>query len=182
MATPNDNDIIRPGSKVHVDFTVSDEEHATVQTDRSSFEVVVGFGQLLPQIEHTLLGMREGEKRTLVLAPHEAFGERDQAKVVEFDREEFPPDVVAGDHFEAEQENGAIVVLRVVEVLPDGVLIDLNHPLAGQSVFLTLAVTNVRPATQLELDSASSAAKRSAAEKLDALLPPERLLRGRNER
>jgi len=182
MDIPQEDEIVKPGSKVQVDFTLADAEHASIQTDKSSFDVVVGFGQLLPQIEATLMGLRIGESRTLELKAHEAFGERDPGKIVEFDRDEFPEDVAAGDHFEAEQEGGSIIVLRVMEVLPDGVVIDLNHPLAGQSVFLTFTVREVRPATQLELDATSMQEKQTEVSKLDALLSPQSLLRGRNER
>jgi len=182
MDIPQEDEIVKPGSKVQVDFTLADAEHASIQTDKSSFDVVVGFGQLLPQIEATLMGLRIGESRTLELKAHEAFGERDPGKIVEFDRDEFPEDVAAGDHFEAEQEGGSIIVLRVMEVLPDGVVIDLNHPLAGQSVFLTFTVREVRPATQIELDATSIQEKQTEVSKLDALLSPQSLLRGRNER
>ena len=182
MDIPNGNEIVKPGSRIQVDFTLADAEHASVQTDKSSFEVVVGLGQLLPQIEATLMGLRIGESSTLELKALEAFGERDPGKIIEFDREEFPEDVAAGDHFEAEQEGGTLIVLRVMEVLPDGVVIDLNHPLAGQSIFLTFKVRDVRPATQLELDALSSQEKHTEVSKLDALLSPQSLLRGRNGR
>ena len=182
MDIPQENEIVKPGSKVQVDFTLADAEHASIQTDKNSFDVVAGLGQLLPQIEATLMGLRIGESRTLELKAHEAFGERDPGKIVEFDRDEFPEDVAAGDHFEAEQEGGSIIVLRVMEVLPDGVVIDLNHPLAGQSVFLTFTVREVRPATQIELDATSIQEKQTEVSKLDALLSPQSLLRGRNGR
>ena len=182
MDIPQEDEIVKPGSKVQVDFTLADAEHASIQTDKNSFDVVAGLGQLLPQIEATLMGLRIGESRTLELKAHEAFGERDPGKIVEFDRDEFPEDVAAGDHFEAEQEGGSIIVLRVMEVLPDGVVIDLNHPLAGQSVFLTFTVREVRPATQIELDATSIQEKQTEVSKLDALLSPQSLLRGRNER
>ncbi len=178
----NEHSIVEAGCKIRVDFSLADEEHATVQTDKTSFDVVIGFGQLLPQIEAALMGARLGETKKLELKPKQAFGERDPQKIVEFDRDEFPKDVAAGDHFEAEQEDGGIIVLRVMEVLPDGVVIDLNHPLAGQSVFLALTVADIRPASQEELDAAKSQRKDAEVARLGNLLSPESLLRGRTER
>jgi FKBP-type peptidyl-prolyl cis-trans isomerase SlyD len=177
-----EHSIVEAGCKIRIDFTLLDEEHATVQTDKASFEVVMGFGQLLPKIEAVLMGARMGETRTVKLKPREAFGDRDPAKIVEFDRDEFPEDVAPGDHFEAEQEDGGIVVLRVMEVLSDGVVIDLNHPLAGQSVSLALTVMDIRPASQDELETAQSQRKEAEGGRLSNLLAPESLLRGRTER
>ena len=182
MDTPNSYDLVRPGSKIRVDFALSDEEGVVAQTDKNAFDVVIGFGQLLPKIETLLLGARKGETKVLQLNAAEAFGERDPSKIVEFDRDEFPKDVTAGDHFEAEQEAGAILVLRVVEVLDDAVVVDLNHPLAGQNVSLSLTVVELRPATQSELEIAKSQKNRTPTGGLDILLAPESLLRGRKQR
>jgi len=182
MDALDNNDIVKSGSKIRVDFALSDEDGVVVQADKRSFEVIIGFGQLLPQIESVLTGARSGETRELRLKAHEAFGERDPEKIIEFDREEFPEDVAPGDHFEAEQTDGTILVLAVIEVLKDAVVVDLNHPLAGQNVSLHLTVVELRPANQSELDEAKSERNRSKRTVLDILLPPESLLRGRSER
>jgi len=182
MEMPVESELVEPGSKIRVEFALEDENGSGVQADKDSFDVIVGFGQLLARIETALLGMRLGETVTLTLAAEEAFGKRDPCKIIEFDRDEFPPDVVAGDHFEAEQQDGTILVLRILEVLQDGVVVDLNHPLAGQKVHLALTVRQVRPATKSELDAMLASEKRTATFELDALLPPQSLLRGRTER
>ena len=53
---------------------------------------------------------------------------------VEVLRSEFPEDVAAGDCYEAEDEDGRPVLLQVLEVTDEGVLVDSNHPLAGQTL------------------------------------------------
>jgi len=182
MDTEDNHKLVTPGSKIRVDFVVADEAGIVVQTDKNAFEVVIGFRQLLPQIEGVLIGARIGQTKTVKLQSREAFGERDPAKIIEFDRDEFPADVAAGDHFEAEQEDGTILVLSVMEVLHDAVVVDLNHPLAGQCVSLRLTVAESLPATEAELEEAKSLQNADRADELGALLSPERLLRGQQRR
>ena len=182
MDTEDNHTLVTPGSKIRVEFVVADEAGIVVQTDKNAFDVVIGFRQLLPQIEGILIGARIGQTKSVRLQAREAFGERDPAKIIEFDRDEFPSDVAAGDHFEAEQEDGTILVLRVMEVLDDAVVVDLNHPLAGQCISLRLTVAESQPATQAELDEAKSQQKEVGSGELSALLAPERLLRGQQRR
>jgi FKBP-type peptidyl-prolyl cis-trans isomerase 2 len=167
------------GKLVQVDFILRDAEGLNVQADQSSFSVVIGSGQLLPRIEGALIGLGVGDRATLKLQPNEAFGQRDAAKVIEFDRDEFPSDVVAGDHFEAEQDGGAVVVLRIVEVQPEFVKVDLNHPLAGQLVELEFFVRGIRQADKQELFDAQAPAKTPDDSPSIGLMPVGRLLRGR---
>jgi FKBP-type peptidyl-prolyl cis-trans isomerase SlyD len=167
------------GKLIQVDFILRDAEGQSVQADQSSFSVIIGSGQLLPRIEGALIGLSVGDRATLKLQPKEAFGERDAAKVIEFDRDEFPSDVVAGDHFEAEQDGGAVVVLRIVEVEPDFVKVDLNHPLAGQRVELEFVVKGIRQADEQELADAQVRAKTPSEHTSNGLMPVGRLLRGR---
>ena len=179
---PDDVGLVAPGSAVEVTFTLRDEEGSLVQTDQDSFNVIIGSRRLLPQIETGLLGLHVGEHRTIRLKPNEAFGHRDAAKVIEFDRDEFPSDVRQGDHFEAEEENGGVLVLRILDVQADHVRVDLNHPLAGQTSEFELLVTSIRRATEQELEAATAPEKSQTSKERDALLPVGRLLQGRNQR
>lgn len=174
--------LVAPGKAVEVTFTLRDEEGCLVQTDQDSFDVVIGARRLLPQIESGLLGLQVGEQRTIRLKPNEAFGRRDADKVIDFDRDEFPSDVKQGDHFEAEDENGGVLVLRILDVQADHVKVDLNHPLAGQTIEFDFLVTNIRQPTERELEAATMAEKSHASAEPNALLPVGSLLRGRNRR
>ncbi len=170
---------VTKGKLVKVDFILRDVEGQSVQGDQSSFTTVIGSGQLLPRIERALIGLGVGDRATLKLQPKEAFGERDAAKLIEFDRDEFPPDVVAGDHFEAEQDGGAVVVLRIVEVQPEFVKVDLNHLWPASSIELEFFVRSIRQADKQELEDTQAQAKTPYDPKDGGLMPAGRLLRGR---
>ena len=123
------------------------------------------------------MGLAAGGERETRLDPQDAFGERDPEAIIEVERSEFPDDVAAGDEFEAEHlEENAAIPLRVVEVRDDAVVVDTNHPLAGQRIILKWRVLSVRPATEQELEEAVARLSDPAPVE-GPLLPVERLLR-----
>jgi FKBP-type peptidyl-prolyl cis-trans isomerase 2 len=152
-----------------------------VLSDTAPLECVFGYGALLPALEEKLAGLREGERRSVWLKPDEAFGPRDPEDVLEVDRADFPEDVAPGDAFEAEGEDGRRVLLQVLDVSEELVVLDGNHPLAGQRVCFEVEVLELRPASESEL-SAAEARLAAAEEPQEPLIPAESLLRGVSRR
>jgi FKBP-type peptidyl-prolyl cis-trans isomerase SlyD len=162
-------------------YQVFDEEDALIETDESELRVLIGYGVLFPELEDQLEGLPEGATRTVLLKPEHAFGLRNPEAQVEVDRADFPEDVAAGDCYEAEDEEGRPVLLQVLDVSEEGVLVDSNHPLAGQTLRFEVLAQEVRPATETELQAAEQrlAAQQSEPEQL---ITPQSLLRGPSRR
>ncbi len=175
---------VGPDTLVRIGYRVFDAEGELV--DESSLDAVFGYGELLPAVEQAIQGLHEGDERSLELEPQQAYGDRDPRAIIEVDRDDFPPDVAQGDRFEAESASGGVVLLHVLEVLEDAVVLDTNHPLAGQKVRIDLQIVGVRPATATELERAVQRLERhqsgdeSPAE--PGLVPPGRLLQGPSRR
>jgi FKBP-type peptidyl-prolyl cis-trans isomerase SlyD len=162
-------------------FDVFDADGEPLQDGSATQTAVFGYGTLLEAVESRLEGLRQGDRRTVELSPEQAFGRRDPKAVLEVDRSDFPPDVAPGDRYDAEGEDGRPVLLRVLDVTDDAVILDTNHPLAGQRLRLEIEVQEVRPATAEELEEAEARlmaepdiGEESAASRL---IPPESLLR-----
>lgn len=175
---------VGPDTFVGLEYAVFDADGDAVAGGPNQLEFVFGRGQLLPALERALDGLSTGDRRSVTLQARDAYGRRDPRAVLEVDRTEFPEEVAPGDRFEVENERGAVLVLQVLDVGPETVHLDLNHPLAGQDIRIELAVTNVRPATAAELDAADRALEEaetppsaSIREPLP-LIPLESLLRG----
>jgi FKBP-type peptidyl-prolyl cis-trans isomerase SlyD len=117
----------------------------------------------------------------VLLRPEQAFGLRNPEAQVEVDRADFPEDVAAGDCYEAEDEEGRPVLLQVLDVSDEGVLVDSNHPLAGQTLRFEVEAREVRPATEEELEQAE-ARLLTEEEEPEPLITPESLLRGPSRR
>jgi FKBP-type peptidyl-prolyl cis-trans isomerase SlyD len=177
---------VGPEMWVRLRVIIRDAEGEAVQDEPAETSFVFGFGGTLPALEAGLEGLPQGAKKSIHLKPEDAFGERDPKAVLEVLRDEFPEDVAEGDVFDADEDEGdgpagMPVLLRVLEVTPDTVILDRNHPLAGQKVRFDVEVVEVRPAEQSEISAAESALFDHDDPK-EALIPAASLLRGGSRR
>lgn len=112
-----------------------------------------GVGMIVPGLEDGLSGKRQGERAKVVVAPEDGYGERDPRGIQKVSRDTFPPDasLEAGLEFEAEGPDGDPILATIVSIEGDQVTIDLNHPLAGQTLHFEVEIGEVRDATAEEL-------------------------------
>jgi FKBP-type peptidyl-prolyl cis-trans isomerase SlyD len=170
-----------PGVWTRLRYRVFDAEGEALEAEAVETGCVFGYGVLLPALERALEGKTAGARCSVALNPKDAFGKRDPARCLEVERTEFPPDVAPGDRFDAEQDDGTPLVLQVLEVSENAVVLDLNHPLAGQRVRFEVQVLEARPATREELDLAEAALldppEEASGGPPEPLIHPARLLR-----
>jgi FKBP-type peptidyl-prolyl cis-trans isomerase SlyD len=87
------------------------------------------------------------------LAPAEAYGEHDATKIDTLPRSAFArvPNLAVGMRLEGQDANGRTLTVRVMEIREDTVVIDANHPLAGETLTFAIEVLAIREATADEL-------------------------------
>jgi FKBP-type peptidyl-prolyl cis-trans isomerase SlyD len=138
-------------------YRVFDAEGEALEADAVETGCVFGYGALLPALEAALQGKTAGARCSVELAPKDTFGMRDPTRTLEVLRDEFPPNVAPGDRFDGEGSDGTPLLLQVLEVTESSVILDLNHPLAGQRVRFEIEVLEARPASNEELTLAEAA-------------------------
>lgn len=123
------------------------------QTDEPISYLHGGYDNIFPTVEEQLQGKQVGDALTVILEPDFAFGEYDAELVRVEDKDRFPvPDVAVGMQFEGESDDGEEMLLyTVTEITEDSVVVDGNHPLAGQTLKFSCTVTEVRPASAEEI-------------------------------
>ncbi len=99
--------------------------------------------------------MREGEQAAFSIAAEEAYGQRKDDNLVSLPKGLFPTDVKLekGLCLYARAGGGQSYPITVKEVKAEMVVVDLNHPLAGERLFFEVNVRGVRPAGNHELFS-----------------------------
>ncbi|MDO9278535.1 MAG: peptidylprolyl isomerase [Polaromonas sp.] len=143
---------IEKNSAVTLRFKVTDSLGKVVE--ESSEPMVYlhgGYGSTLPKIEEALDGQESGFKTTLALSAADAFGERDEGLVQTIPKTQFPPGVKVGGQLEGHGDDGRTHVFTVIKIKGDTVLLDGNHPLAGKDLNFSLAVMDVRAASEEEI-------------------------------
>lgn len=146
---------IGPGQFVEIHYVLRDARGNLLEDTRTEGPrgFVYGMGAVVPGLEAALDGASRGDVLNVTVGPEEGYGTRDPTDVFEVDRSEFPnPDAVTvGTEFVAEGSDGTEITMRVVEVHPNHVVVDANHPLAGETLNFQVRVVSVRPATAAEM-------------------------------
>ena len=135
------------------------EKHLEEQTsDLRPFEFITGFGISLDRFEEEVSGLEKGEHFDFTLKPEEAFGDYVPEGKHKLDRSVF----MINGHFDHEHiyidavvplqnEDGNRFYGRIVEIGEEKVKVDLNHPLAGESLHFEGKVLENREATNEEI-------------------------------
>jgi FKBP-type peptidyl-prolyl cis-trans isomerase SlyD len=110
-----------------------------------------GYGNTLPGIEKALEGQEAGFTATLTLVPEDAFGERDESLATSMPKRDFPAGVKVGGQLQGSNEQGEQQVFNVMKIKGDTVLLDGNHPLAGQTLLFAVRVLEVKAASAEEV-------------------------------
>jgi len=112
-----------------------------------------GAGQIIEGLEEPLRQMNVGETRQVVVPPERAYGVREADLVQKVPRDRLPvDDVKVGDQFQTGPDRQAPVV-TVVAIEGDEVLLDANHPLAGEELHFEVELVALRTATPAELQA-----------------------------
>lgn len=111
-----------------------------------------GHQNIIVGLESALQGKQVGDSFQVTISPEEGYGERDEENVQVLPREDFEDEVEVGASYFAQSEDGSITPLTVIEVLPEGVKVDFNPPLAGETLDFNVTVKNIRDATKEEIE------------------------------
>ncbi len=125
---------------VHYRGTLDDGEVFDSSRERGTpLPFVLGSGQLISGFDDAVRGLAVGETITVRLTPDRAYGEVDPARVLEFPRDQAPPDLQVGDQVQLSSGAGA----TVVELTDDTVTIDTNHQLAGKTLTFEIELISI---------------------------------------
>lgn len=107
--------------------------------------VTIGGDQIFPALEQTIIGMRAGETKNVVIAATDAYGPRCQENIIQVARNAFPAgkEINVGQKLSIEFSGGASRVMMVTWVSETDVTLDGNHPLAGCDLTFALQVDRV---------------------------------------
>jgi FKBP-type peptidyl-prolyl cis-trans isomerase SlyD len=159
---PVGKDLIMNGSMtvaddivVSLDYTLRLDDGQVVDTSTRAepLEFLQGRGQIIHGLEQELYGMHVGEEKEVVVDPAEGYGDFDPNAFQLIPLDAFPPDVELepGMGIELMSESGEPFVALVSKIGPEGVTLDFNHPLAGETLYFTIKIADLRQPTSEEM-------------------------------
>lgn len=153
---------IQDQSKVEFSYIIEDMDGEILEASDETAPMDYTHGQedLPPKLEVALTGMGKGEEVVVEFDPGECYGDKDPEMIFTVPRTEFPEDLEievgedlsialeddgdSEDNIQVEDtKEGAYLEARVMEVNPEAVILDANHPLAGIPIRFRVKVLSV---------------------------------------
>ena len=130
---------------VHYKGTLQNGEVFDTSEGRHPMEVQMGAGQIITGFEKALMGMSLNEKKVFTLEPEEAYGHKDDSLTHSFNRSEIPAEmeIEVGQTVALSAPEGQQVPAQIVEVNDQEVMVDLNHPLAGETLTFDIEIVGI---------------------------------------
>lgn len=146
-------------------LTLNDFEGQIIETvgKEQAVEFLFGSGNLLPALEEALEGKEMGSSFRFQIPAHKAYGDYNQQAIIELSKDIFIRDgvmnneiLIIGNEIPMMDRNGNRMNGIVKEVKDTVVVMDFNHPLAGNDLFFKGLITQIREATDEELNPSHS--------------------------
>jgi|SRR5690606_16815631 len=132
--------------KVHYTGKLTNGQVFDSSLEREPLEITVGEGKLIPGFENALLNMQVNEKKTVEIGKEEAYGDIQKELFHQVTKDQFPQDIQpeVGMGLASKAPDGTEHQFRVVEVQEDHIVVDGNHPLAGQDLVFDLELVEIK--------------------------------------
>jgi peptidylprolyl isomerase len=133
--------------KVHYHGKLRSGETFDSSQGRDPLEFTVGNGDVIKGFDQGVMGMQPGDKKTVEIDVNDAYGEKQQEMLIEFPKAQFPPEMQPEEGMQLMMNNGAgqQFPVTIAEVRDETVLLDANHPLAGQDLIFDLELVEIVP-------------------------------------
>jgi FKBP-type peptidyl-prolyl cis-trans isomerase SlyD len=146
---------VADGMVVDLDFTLRLDDERIVATSRGRDPLVFlqGHSRIMPALQQALNGMSVGDEKDVVVAPADGYGEWDSDAFELVPLGTFPPELALtqGMGLKMRDQSGRVHKVHVSDIRPDGVRLDLNHRLAGETLHFRVKIAALRSATPEEL-------------------------------
>ncbi|MFD2550527.1 peptidylprolyl isomerase [Bizionia sediminis] len=142
MSQVKENDTVQ----VHYTGKLSTGQVFDSSVDREPLEFTLGQGMLIPGFEKAVLDMKVNEKKTVVINKTEAYGDVQKELFHEVKKDQLPADIKpeVGMGLASKNPDGTEHQFRVAAVNDDHIIVDGNHPLAGQDLTFDLELVAIK--------------------------------------
>lgn len=129
---------------VHYTGTLDDGTVFDSSVEREPLRFRLGEGEVITGFDEAVNGMKVGDSVKVDLAPSDAYGERDEQRIIQVDRTQIPDEIECkpGIALQASTPDGP-VTFWVLDAADDAVTLDGNHPLAGKQLSFEIELVDI---------------------------------------
>ena len=132
--------------QVHYKGTLPDGQLFDSSEGREPLAFQLGSGQVIKGFDDGVTGMEIGDKKTIHIPNADAYGPLNEEMIINFDRSQIPDEIpleVGGTLNMHQEDNGQVIPVVIREITDEFVLLDANHPLAGQDLIFELELVGI---------------------------------------
>lgn len=133
--------------KVHYHGKLTNGNTFDSSEGREPLEFEIGGGMVIAGFDDGVTGMIIGEKKTINIPADQAYGPKQEEMVMEFPKDRFPSDMVPEVGMQLNMSNGSgqNFPVVIIELKDEIVVLDANHPLAGEELVFDLELVEIEP-------------------------------------
>jgi FKBP-type peptidyl-prolyl cis-trans isomerase 2 len=137
--------------RVHYHGKLRTGETFDSSNGREPLEFTVGSGQVIRGFDDGVKGMQVGDKKTVEIGVNDAYGEKENERIIEFPKTQFPQDLTpeVGMQLMMSDGQGQQLPVTITEVRDESVVLDANHPLAGQDLIFDIELVEIVPSSRI---------------------------------
>ena len=130
---------------IHYTGTLEDGSVFDSSDGRDPLEFEVGSGQIIPGLDSEIAGMSVGDKKTVVIEPEQAYGPVNPDARQSVPRESIPAEIPleVGLPLQVQTPEGETIPVTVAELDEEAVVLDANHPLAGETLTFAIELVSI---------------------------------------
>ena len=131
--------------KVHYHGKLTSGETFDSSEGRAPLEFEVGSGAVIKGFDEGVTGMKVGEKKTINIPVEEAYGPKNPEMMVEMPKDRFPSEMEIEEGMPLMMSDGSGQNFQVVvtEIKETSVILDANHPLAGEDLIFDIELVEI---------------------------------------
>lgn len=141
MAAAKDGDTV----KVHYTGKLDDGTVFDSSEGRPPLEFKIGEKKVIPGFESGVIGMAEGDEKTITIPHDQAYGDKRDDLVQQISKNQVPPDLKpeVGQRLQLQQTDGQVFEVTVAAMDEESITLDANHPLAGKDLTFDIKLESI---------------------------------------
>lgn len=131
--------------RVHYAGKLEDGKEFDSSLNRQPLQFEVGAGSVINGFEDAVIGLQQGEKKTVTIQPEEGYGHYDENLLVEMPKKSVPEGITpeVGMRLQIVNQQKQALPVVVTEILDESIKLDANHPLAGKVLSFDIEVVEI---------------------------------------
>jgi peptidylprolyl isomerase len=131
--------------KVHYHGKLTSGETFDSSNGRPPLEFEVGSGMVIKGFDDGVTGMKVGDKKTINIPAESAYGEKNPDMLIEYPKSQFPENIELqiGTDLMMSSASGQQFQVKIADIKEDVVILDANHPLAGEELIFDIELVEI---------------------------------------